>query len=223
MNGFYTMTSINGLCRIHSTSLFPPPKNIHTPIPLDEVQHFFLLPLALSIGAVVAFTPSTTFAGPQHATDIPCGTGFQVSQLDDHLGSMSQSHSKRSMLLFQRCRLLVRKLRCIVYQRGVRGNGHDGCIRILAQSVSKNISALHSRGEKKPAAPPVHTCCNPIIHSFISVVPIPLLGPVAASRKSGWSTINNTSEFSPSSVVAVLSCPTTSWISFSSASRAAVP
>lgn len=222
MNGFYTMTSINGLCRIHSTSLFPPPKNIHTPIPLDEVQHFFLLPLALSISAAVAFTPSTTFAGPQHTTDIPCGTGFQVSQLHDHLGSMGQSHSKRSVLLFQRCRLLMRELRCIVYQRGVRGNGHDGCIGILA---NRSVFALHCAAleRKETCCTTVHTCCNPIIHSFISVVPIPLLGPVAASRKSGWSTISSTSGSSPSSVVVVLSCPTTSWISFSSASSASVP
>ena len=135
---------------------------------------------------------------------------------------MSQSHSKRSVLLFQRGRLLVRKLRCIVYQRGIRGNGHDGCIRILANRLVKYLLCTAFE-RKETCCTTTHTCCNPIIHSFISVVPIPLLGPVAASRKSGWSTISSTSGSSPSSVVVVLSCPTTSWISFSSASRAAVP
>ena len=165
----WTTILINGyrrLYRIHSTVLysFPPPKNIHTPIPLDEVQHLFLLPHALSISAA-ALTPCTTFAGSQHTTNIPCGTGFQVAQLHDPLSSMSQSHSKRGVLFFQRGRLLVGKLRCIVYQRGVRRNGHDGCIRILANRLVKYLcTALHrTQGEKEEKKPCCATIYVPVV------------------------------------------------------------
>lgn len=57
-------------------------------------------------------------------------------------------------------------------------------------------------------------------HSLISVAPIPMLGPVAARRKSGWSIMRSTSSLSS---LAAFSCPMTAIMSFSRPSRAAVP
>lgn len=67
------------------------------------------------------------------------------------------------------------------------------------------------------------TSCSPMTHSPISVAPIPLFGPVAASSMSGWSMTSSASGSPSSPSFEVLSCSITFAMSFSSASRAPNP
>lgn len=127
--------------------LFTPSEDIYTSVPLDEVQHFFLLPLGFSISATIV-TPSATLACPQHTTDIPSGTGFQVPELHDHLSPMRQSHGERGMLLLQRSRWVIDEFGCIMYQRRIGRNSHDRRMRVLSTSSAPhhllNQCAVHT-------------------------------------------------------------------------------
>jgi hypothetical protein len=67
------------------------------------------------------------------------------------------------------------------------------------------------------------TSCSPMTHSPISVAPIPIFGPVAASSMSGWSMTNSTSGPPSSPSFEVFNCSITFAMSFSNESRAPNP